>query len=189
MRRAGQVFYALAALLVIVGFVINVGPGHRRRSRVASSGPVPATVGTAVIPTSPDGPPTSVRAFNTPPAIAAPATIRLPASGTSPVPGLDISDAEARPGDSFGVLVYSGQGTLTFGVVDRLRFYAPNGGRWVPFVGAIDAVDAALRSLRFTPDGRHANPSLTIVASDLGHQGRFEPRSNTRTIVIVPTSG
>jgi len=45
-----------------------------------------------------------------------------------------------------------------------------------------------LHSLRFTADATQKNPSLTIIVSDLGHQNRFERRSSTRTIVIVPTA-
>jgi hypothetical protein len=188
LRRTARLLYVLGGLLVIVAILIALGLDDGTPERTATTrrpGSIPTVT---VPPAAPAVVSTGPRVANTPPVITAPATIRIPASGQSLLSGLDLSDTETRPGDTFGVLVYSGQGKLAFGAVDRLRFYAPNGGNWVPFAGGIDAVRAALHSLRFTPDPSQKNPSLTIIVNDLGHQGRFEPRSSTRTVLIVPAA-
>ncbi len=185
LRIFGRVFYVIAAATVVIGTAVVIRDGStpsRAASPASETSPTAvATTATAVtLPVIPS----SVPEGNTAPAITVPAVVTVSRSGATPVNGLTVADAEAREGDVFGVLLFSDQGSLTVGTTTGLQLYAPNGGRWLPFVGSISAVRAALATLRFTPDAGTRSPSLTILANDLGHQRRFAPLGNRRSIVI-----
>lgn len=188
-RRWGQLFYGLAAALVLLGAALVLRPSSApNRSAAASSSDTTVlaatTATTTVAPRQVDLTPEGESAGNTPPVIEIPGVVSVPRTGTSSLAGITVTDAQAAPTDTLGVLLYSAEGSITISATDHITFHAPNGGHWVPFTGTIAAVRAALATIRYTPNAGVPNPSLTIVVSDGGHQGRYKPLNSTRTLVI-----
>jgi hypothetical protein len=196
LRRWGQALYVLGALLMLAAIAVVIRPpwaGSPTR-RAAIARPTLTTAAPAPVPliTSPtsaaDATDDVPQAGNTPPSISAPGTVNIAPSGASAVPGLSLTDAEAREGDIFGVLVSSREGRISLGTTQGLRLVGQNGTRWIPFEGRIAAVNAALATLRYTPTTASGTQTLVIVATDNGHRHRYTALAERRVVYLRVTA-
>jgi hypothetical protein len=199
LRRLGRLFYALAAVLVVVGGVVVVQRDTPTRPRVAaSSATTPTTIRSrpaitvatspapspAAIPINVPDAATKAKDGNTAPVIAAPHAAIVARTGNSPISGISLADAEAAPGDVFGVLLLSASGRITVPNSNLLQFYGENGSHYVPFSGTLDAIRVALGGTRYTPDAGSSNNSLVILATDFGHGGKYALLASRQTVFL-----
>jgi hypothetical protein len=192
LRRIGRGLYGLAAVLVVIAAIVVIARHDDGKkpvtasARSATTAPLLGTEApTTLAPTTTVPPATGNAAGNTAPVIVAPTTAAIVRSGASPVHGISLTDHEARDGDTFAVLLVAKDGLITLGETDRLRLYTANGSRWLPLSGPLDAIQAALASLRFTPGSNATSFTLSIYAADGGHNGRFPPMKSHKNIGLI----
>jgi hypothetical protein len=175
-------FYVLAGLLVIVGIAVTF---RSRPSAPARAVPALRSETTNPPALEPVTPLAAVGLANTPPVINSPNIVAVAPSGTTTIPDLWLTDAEAHEEDVFGVLVAAPSGRLSLATTRGLRLYRPNGSRSISFSGPLVAVNAALAGLQYRPGPAKGERTLFIVATDFGHQKRYEPLTDRRVVLLV----
>jgi hypothetical protein len=192
LRRIGRGLYGLAAVLVVIAAIVVIARhdgGKKPVTAVAARSattvaPFDTAVPTSLAATTTVAPPAN-GVGNTPPLIVAPTTAAIGRRGASPIHGISLTDREAREGDTFALLLVAKDGLITLGDTNRLRLYTANGSRWLPLSGPLDAIQAALASLNFTPGSNATSFTLSIYAADGGHNGRFPPMKSHKNIGLV----
>ena len=153
-----------------------------------TAGTVSVSVGTASITVSDP--------FNDPPVNDVPAgqtTIQNAPLVFSTADGnsISISDPDAGTAD-VQVQLTAAHGTITLAGVTGLSFITGDGtaDATVTFTGAIDAINAALDGMTFTPALNYAGSAaiVTIVTDDLGNTGADGPKTDTDAVTINVTS-
>jgi hypothetical protein len=198
LRRWGQGLYVLGAVVLVAGLAFVLRDDSPPGESVSADAPATtglksatsSTLPTAVTVAAPAGaavtsPPSG---GNTAPDITAPRTLRIPQSGAAAITGVSVADAQAKATDTFGVLVFSKDGRITLGNTLGLRLLAANGSKWLPFAGPLDAVNAALANLSYTPETTGGTKTLTIFVSDGGHQRKYPVLVGRRAISLVQPS-
>lgn len=90
-------------------------------------------------------------------------------TGISPVAGVSVTDAEAiAHGDAVGVLVYSPTGILRLQRTSGVQVLYDNPGEWIPIIGRLAAVNAALATLGYEPRSPGTQQRIRITACDFG---------------------
>jgi hypothetical protein len=190
-RQLGYALYGFAVALLLVGLLAVAGgrvgrnqvrAGTDAASRVPVNTLTPAIAGTTVpAPVDPDP-------NNNAPVITAPANFTVLAAGVSQIQALSVDDLEAHAsGDVIGVILYAPMGRIHLRRVTGLQVFQANPGVWIPIIGRLDAINAALAQVGYEPTSPASRATLQIAVSDFGGRARRDIRTATKTVEVRVT--
>jgi hypothetical protein len=185
----GYVLYVAAAALVIVGLVTVIRDDGSDTTDVNAAAtatlPSPTTRAVAAVtttaPAADDAP-----AVNSAPVIIAPEGVTVGHAGVTPVGGLSIVDVEARANDDkIGLILYAAAGTIHIGRTTGLEVYEDNPGAWIPVIGRLSAVNAALKTVGYESRSSSTRQQLLLIVSDFGGSARQQTRLAQKAVTVL----